>query len=104
MNDDGVTEHCGHVKTDLLAESQSVDIDGIEAALGTCSSREEQGVNIVYVADGADESGEEEGHADDVQVVDGDEVELPLGEQIGNLCLEEVSHISPGLEGHVAGE
>lgn len=32
--------------------------------------------------------------------MDGDEVELPLGEQIRDLCLEELPNIWPGLEGH----
>lgn len=102
MDDDRVTEHGTQVEADLLAEVYRIDIDGIEPALRTGSSGEEEGVYVRHAANGADDAGEKEGHANDVEVVDCDKVELSLGEEVWDVLLDELPDISPRFEGHSA--
>lgn len=80
MDDDWVAHHCTHVETYLLAGCESIDIDSVEAALGARACSEEQGVYIADRTCRADETGKEKGHANNIQVVYGNEVEFPLCE------------------------
>jgi hypothetical protein len=64
-----------------LVESEFIEIDGVEPALGGGASGEEERIDIGELAAGVEDNRTDDGPRDDIGIVDEDEVEVQLVQQ-----------------------
>ena len=95
MNKDWVADHRGQVEYELLSGVYEVDVDCVQTALCTGTAREEKSVDVAHAANAINYDRKQECHANHIEVVYGDEVELPLCEQFWKLAIQENANFVP---------